>query len=147
VTVGRAFHWFDSTLVLARLATVTPALALVGDDLRDSEAQSRTLEIAVELIGESPIKLPQSGRRHLRRYDELLRTSTFSAVEVISVEVERTWTPEELIGLAYSTAVASPERLGARMPIFEQRIREELAPVYRERVTVDAVIGRLPAGS
>src|SRR5262249_55307921 len=86
VTAGRAFHWFDAELVLARLVTVTPALALVGDDLRDSEAQSRALTIAVEVMGESPIEQPRTGRRHLTRYSELLRSSAFSAVQVISIE-------------------------------------------------------------
>ena len=144
-TAGRAFHWFDTALVLARLATVTPALALVGDDIRDSEAQSLALAIAVEVIDEAPIEQPKSQRRHLGRYTEILGSSPFSAVEVISVEVERTWTPDELIGMTYSTALASPERLRERMSTFEQRVREELAPIYRERVTVDAVIGRLRA--
>jgi SAM-dependent methyltransferase len=141
VTAGRAFHWFDPELVLTRLPRITTALALVGDDLRDSEAQSRALTIAVEVMGESPIEQP-AGRRHLDRYTDLLRSSAFSAVEVISIEAERTWTPEELIGLCYSTALASPERLGDRMSIFEERIREELAPIYHEQVMVDAVIGR-----
>jgi hypothetical protein len=143
-TAGRSFHWFDSALVLARLETVTRALALVGDDIRDSEAQALTLAIAVELIGETPFGQPHSRRRHLGRYTDVLRSSGFSAVEVISIEVERTWTPDDLIGLAYSTAVASPERLGGKMSTFERRVREELAPVHRERVTVDAVIGTLP---
>ena len=142
-TAGRAFHWFDTGLVLGRLATVTPALALVGDDIRDSEAQSLVLEIAASLMKETPIEQPTTRRRHVSRYTDILRSSAFSAVEVISVEVERTWTPDELIGMAYSTAVASPERLGENLLPFEQQVREELAPSYRERVTVDAVIGRL----
>jgi hypothetical protein len=81
-------------------------------------------------------------RRHLLRYTEILRSSVFSDVEVISIEVERTWTPDELIGMTYSTAAFSPERLGERMSIFEQRVREELAASYREKIAVDAVIGR-----
>ena len=35
---------------------------------------------------------------------------------------ERTWTAESLIGLAYSTSVASPERLGAKREEFERRV-------------------------
>lgn len=85
-TAGRSFHWFDSTLVLARLETVTRVLALVGDDIRDSEAQALTLAIAVELIGESPFGQPHPRRRHFGRYTDVLRSSAFSAVEVISVE-------------------------------------------------------------
>ncbi len=142
-TAGRAFHWFDTARVLGRLATVTPALALVGDDIRDSEAQSLVLEIAASVMKEAPIEPPKTRRRHLSRYTDILRSSAFSAVEVISVEVERNWTPDELIGMAYSTAVASPERLGESMSTFEQQVREQLAPSYHERVTVDAVIGRL----
>jgi SAM-dependent methyltransferase len=139
-TAGRAFHWFETQLVLGRLAAVTPALALVADRIRASEAQSRTLHIAAELIDAPPI------RRRRFRYEELLRSSAFSEVEVISVEVERTWTPDELIGMAYSTAAASRERLGAKRAEFERRVRQELEPSHREWVPVDAVIGRRPLG-
>ncbi len=136
VTAGRALHWFDAPLVLDRLAAITPVVALVGDDSRDSEAQTLTLAIAAELIEEPPIERPKF------RYTDILVTSPFSEVEVISVEVERTWTPDELIGMAYSTSVASPERLGANRAEFEARVRQELRACYRERVVVDAVVGR-----
>lgn len=56
--------------------------------------------------------------------------------------VERTWTPEELIGMVYSTAAASPERLGDHRAEFERRVRAELEDHYREQVTVHAVVGR-----
>jgi SAM-dependent methyltransferase len=139
-TAGRAFHWFDTQLVLGRLAAVTPALALVADEIGASEAQTRALGIAAELIDDPPIRRPKL------RYADILRSSAFSKVEVISVEVERTWTPDELIGMAYSTSAASPERLGARTAEFERRVRQELEPSYRERVSIDAVIGRRPLG-
>jgi SAM-dependent methyltransferase len=138
-TAGRAFHWFDTGLVLGRLAAVTPALALVADAPGGSEAQRQTLHIAAELIDAPPLP------RARFRFVDLLRSSPFSEVEVISVEVERRWTPDELIGLAYSTSAASPERLGARAPEFERRVRQELEPSYLERVTVQAVVGRRPA--
>ena len=137
-TAGRAFHWFDAPLVLGRLAAITPAVALVGDDSRDSEAQTLVHRIAAELIEAPPIEYPKL------RYADMLASSPFSEVETISVEVERTWTPEELIGMAYSTSLASPERLGEKAPKFEERARRELEPYYRERTAVDAVIGRRP---
>ena len=65
-------------------------------------------------------------------------------MEVLSVEVERRWTPDELIGFAYSTSSASPERLGDRRAEFERRLRKQARGSYRERVGVDAVIGRRP---
>lgn len=138
-TAGRSFHWFDAPFVLQRLTAVTPAVALLGDDSRDSEAQSLTLAIAAELIDAPSIARPKF------RYEDILRAGPFSDVEVISVEVERTWTPDELIGMAYSTSAASLERLGDRREEFEARIRVELEPEYRERVGVDAVLGRLQA--
>jgi hypothetical protein len=140
VTAGRAFHWFDTELVLGRLKLLTSALALVADETGASEAQTRTLRIAAELIDDPPIRRPTF------RYADILRSSAFSEVEVISIEVERTWTRDELIGMAYSTSAASPERLGRRTADFERRVRQELRPSYRERVSVDAVIGRQPLG-
>jgi SAM-dependent methyltransferase len=137
-TAGRAIHWFDAQLVLERLAEITPAIALVADDSRDSEAQTRTFKIAAELIERPPIQRPKF------RYTNILASSAFSVVETLSVEAERTWTPDELIGMAYSTSQASPERLGQNRQEFERRVRQELKPHHHERVTIDAVIGRQP---
>jgi trans-aconitate methyltransferase len=136
VTAGRSFHWFDAPRVFERLVEITPVVALLADDSRDSEAQTLAMQIAAELTGRSLYDLPKP------RYPDLLAASAFSDVEVLSVEAERTWTPEELIGLVYSTSSGSPERLGERQAEFENRIRNELAPSYRERVAFDAVVGR-----
>jgi trans-aconitate methyltransferase len=136
VTAGRSFHWFDAPFVLDRLVAMTPVVALFGDDLRESSAQRLVLAIAGEVIDEPTLE------RKKFRYVDILAASPFSEVDVISMEVERTWTPDTLIGLAYSTSAASPERLGERMPEFEARVRREVQPLYRERVGVDAVIGR-----
>ena len=58
-------------------------------------------------------------------------------------EAERTWTAESLIGLAYSTSVASPERLGAKRAEFERRVHEAFGGAeYHDRVSVSAVLGR-----
>jgi ubiquinone/menaquinone biosynthesis C-methylase UbiE len=139
-TIGRAIHWFDAPLVLDNLARLTPAVALCADDNRRSESRTLVHAIARELIDEPP------GDRVTPtfRYADILTTSPFSDVEVLSVEIERMWTPDELIGYAYSTSSASPERLGDRRPEFERRLREQAKSLYRERVSVDAVIGRRP---
>jgi len=139
-TIGRAIHWFEAELVLDNLSRITPAVALCADDSRDSEAETLALSIARELIDGPPSLRAQPGAR----YQDILPKSPFSDVEVISVEVERTWTPDELIGFAYSTSTASPERLGDKRAEFERRVREQAKSSYRERVSMDAVIGRLP---
>jgi len=136
-TAGRSFHWFDAELMFARLPLVTSRLALLGDSITESDAQSRVLAIATELLGEEP------PRRPARRYRELLAASPFSDVEEIDVVAERTWTADSLIGLAYSTSVASPARLGAQRDEFERRVRNTFGDAeYRDRVSVSAVLGR-----
>lgn len=137
VTAGRSFHWFDADVMFARLPLVTDQLALLGDSITESNAQSRVLAIATELLGEEP---PKPRRRF---YRELLAASPFSEVEEIDVVVERTWTADSLIGLAYSTSVASPERLRDRQEEFEHRVRASFGDAeYRDRVSVSAVLGR-----
>jgi ubiquinone/menaquinone biosynthesis C-methylase UbiE len=134
-TAGRSLHWFDAARVLDNLARMTPMVALCADDSKDSDAQSLVLALAAELV-EKPLR-----RGPAPRYAEILSASPFSRVEVLSVQVERTWTPDDLIGFAYSTSTASPERLGERRAEFERRVREQVQRVYRERVGVDAVVG------
>jgi SAM-dependent methyltransferase len=140
-TAGRAFHWFDAELVLDRLTALTPAVALLADDMGRSEVRRHVLRLAEQLIGGPSIERPKF------RYAELLAASAFSDVETLSVAVERTWTADELIGLILSTSVGSPERLGDRRPEFEERVRQELPGEYRESVRVDAVVGRRPVAA
>lgn len=140
VTIGRAIHWFDGSRVLRQLRSITPAVALLGDSLDDSEAMSALLEVARELLGERPpMRAPGI------RYEQALAASPFSDVTELRVVAERTWTIDELIGFAYSTSFASPERVGDRRDEFEAALRARLRPEYRERLPVSAVLGRRPA--
>ncbi len=136
-TIGAALHWFDSGLVLERLASITPIVALLGEPLEQSEALRTLLAVAKELLGEPPRTQGRSVR-----FEEALAASPFSEVETLSVEVDRTWTPDEVIGLAYSTSFASLERVGERREEFERELRARLAPSYVEHAWVDAVLGR-----
>ena len=137
VTAGRSFHWFDAAVMFERLPLVTDQLALLGDSITESNVQSLVLAIASQLLGEEP---PKPRRRF---YRELLASSPFSNVEEIEVIAERTWTADSLIGLAYSTSVASPERLGAKRETFEQRVHETFGDAeHHDRVSVSAVLGR-----
>jgi SAM-dependent methyltransferase len=137
VTAGRSFHWFDVEVMWELLPRHTDQLALLGDSITQSDAQSCVLAIATELLGEEPPTRPG------KRYRKLLESSPFSTIEEIDVVTERTWTAESLIGLAYSTSVASPERLGAKRDEFERRVRATFGDAeYHDRVSVSAVLGR-----
>jgi SAM-dependent methyltransferase len=135
-TIGRAFHWMDGELVLERLARVTPQLALVGERVEESDARATLREVAEELFGGRPAAKPSSAR-----YAEMLAGSAFGDVVQLSVEVERTWTVEQLIGLAYSMSYSAPHRVGDRRDEFEQALRARLRPTL-ERATVYAILGR-----
>ena len=135
-TAGRAFHWFDAPLVFGRLAGITPVVALLADDTRDSQAQSLALAIAAELTGGPEYDRPKP------RYAELLAASAFSDIEVLTVVAERTWTPEELIGLVYSTSSGSPSGSASGGRRSRNESGAMLEPSYRERIAVDAVVGR-----
>jgi hypothetical protein len=112
-------------------------VALVADTVEQSEAQTDLLAVAREFLGERPpMKQPTV------RYAQALAASPFSDVIELSVEVERTWTIDQLIGYAYSTSFASLRRVGNSREEFERELRARLKPLYRERVPVDAVLGR-----
>ena len=137
VTAGRSFHWFDAETMFAQLPLVTDQLALLGDSITQSDAQSRVVTIATELMGEEPPRPPR------KWYRDVLAASPFSDVEQIDAIAERTWTAESLIGLAYSTSVASPERLGSKRVEFERRVRAAFGDAeYHDRVSVSALLGR-----
>jgi SAM-dependent methyltransferase len=136
-TIGRALHWFDGELVLSKLVGLTPAVALLGDSLDESEALTAVLEISRELLGERP-PMREPGMR----YEQALAESAFSCVDELWAMVDRTWTVDELIGFAYSTSFASPERVGDRREEFEAALRAHLQPRYRERLRISALLGR-----
>jgi hypothetical protein len=137
VTIGRAFHWMAAEVLTEKLPRVTPQVALLGDWAERSEAQTLVRRVAEEVLGPRPaMKQPTV------RYADSLRASPFSEVEVITVEAEHTWTPDELLGLAYSTSYASLARLGDRREEFERALRSRAKPLYRERASFDALLGR-----
>ena len=104
---------------------------------RASAASTSFSVVARELLGPRP-----AFEQPTVRYRDALRGSPFSDVVELHVFDERTWTPDALIGLAYSTSFASLARLGDRREEFERRLRARLKPRYTERVQVDALLGR-----
>ena len=142
VTIGAALHWFESALVLDRLAAITPVVVLLGESIEQSEAISTVLAVAEEVLGKRP-----AAKSATIRFEQALAASAFADFEQLSAEVERTWSADELIGFAYSTSFASPARVGDRRAEFERELRARLKPVYEERVTVDAYLGRQQPGS
>jgi SAM-dependent methyltransferase len=137
VTIGRALHWLGGPEYLDGLVPLTRQVALLGDRIADSEAHSIVLDVAQQIAGERP----QAPAWRVR-YDDALAASPFSDVVDLSVDTLRTWTQDDLVGWAFSTSFASPDRLGERREEFERALRARLAPTYEEHVRVVALLGR-----
>jgi SAM-dependent methyltransferase len=130
-TIGNAFHWMEVS-ILDRLPT--DCVALCSCD--DQELHRSALELAEELLGPRP---PHA--QPFVPWEEVLGASPFSRVERFEVEQELTYSVDDLVGHAFSTSYASPERLGDLRDAFEQALRSRLKP-GTFRVTGVACLGR-----
>ncbi len=129
VTIANAFHWM-APWVLGRLPTSQVALLNNGDAY-----QVVAQRLAEEMLGPSPAK-----RQPTVRYGDSLVAAGFE-VEDLSIDVERMWSVDELVGLAFSTSWASPARLGARKDAYERELRLRLEPALLSSHH-EAVLGR-----
>ncbi len=84
------------------------------------------LALAEEITGGRP-----QAPGMLVSYESALRQSAFSEVTNLSVEDERTWTKDSLVGWAFSTSFASQERLGRGRDEFERELRVSSAAALR----------------
>jgi SAM-dependent methyltransferase len=137
VTIGRALHWLGGGAFLARLEPVTDQVALLGEGFEDSVPRDVVRNVARRFVGERP---PAPGDDVV--YAEALAGSVFDDVVTLDFEHEREWTPDTLVGLAYSTSQASPLRLGDRREDFERELRASLEARYVERGSMQALLGR-----
>lgn len=116
VTIANAFHWLEPWILERR---PTGQVALLNNG---SAPQVVARQLAEELLGPSPAK-----KQPTVRYEESLLAAGF-AVEDLSMDDEREWSVDELVGLAFSTSWASPARLGERKEEYERELRRRLEP-------------------
>jgi hypothetical protein len=133
VTICRAFHWMDQSLVLQRLdRQVTPvgAVAIFGDNsfwAAGSPWKSAVRQVIQQFLGEERRAGEGVFRHHDRPYSEILRESPFSDVEEIRVPVRRTWSTESILGYLYSTSFAARHLFGDHLDEFEAAVGDALA--------------------
>lgn len=132
VTICRAFHWLDQVAVLARLdAQVSPAgvVAIFGDNsfwVATSPWKAAVRSIIQEYLGEQRRAGTGTFNHHDRPYSEIMRESAFSAVDEITVPIQRTWTADSILGYLYSTSFAAPQLFGDRLDDFDRSVRAKL---------------------
>ncbi|HEY3778474.1 MAG TPA: class I SAM-dependent methyltransferase [Rhizomicrobium sp.] len=133
VTIGRAFHWMDRSAILDRLdRLIVPggAIALVHDDhpATVENAWRSALRDLADRYGRAEMPHVRASRSQgYRTHESVLMDSPFSQLERVGIVVRRSLSADDVVGLAYSLSVLSPERLGARARAFETELRAELA--------------------
>ncbi|MEU1193066.1 class I SAM-dependent methyltransferase [Streptomyces sp. NPDC005859] len=128
VTVCRAFHWMDQPAVLSLLdgCTAKDAAVVVMGDGSLWTARSPWTDALRSLIQEYTGSERRAGKdktydAHDRPYREILAESAFADVDEHTIDVERPWTAQTVIGYLYSTSFASRPLFGERLEEFEDR--------------------------
>lgn len=143
VTICRAFHWMNRSLVLRRLAPiVAPSGVLAifrdggfwgsGDDLwaRPLSPWKDALRTVIhDFAGRRGPRRPRPTGPDVRArpHGEIFAGSAFTDIEKVTVPVRRVWTSESILGYLYSTPYAARPLFGDRVGEFEAAVRRVLA--------------------
>jgi SAM-dependent methyltransferase len=132
-TMGRSFHWMDRVATLRMLEhRVLPDGAVVlFHDEHPRTAENRWRRILHDVSNaygraHSP-HVREAESPAYRSHEAILLDSAFRGVERVGVFVRRELTMDDIVGLAFSLSISSPEKLGERAPAFEQELRAALA--------------------
>lgn len=156
VVMGRSFHWMDRDATLReldRLIHPSGVVVLFGDRQLATPGgnwPSLLHDLSWELV---PDRMAQ--RRHANPgwepHEAVLLRSPFPHLTLHGMTVDRALSADDIVGLALSRSITSPEALGTRREEFERRLRAglaELAPDgrFREIVEIRALLARRNAG-
>ncbi len=153
VTMGRSFHWMDRAATLAELdrrVTADGALAFFADS-HPVTAENRWRTILAE-IGE---RYGRGQAPHVRRRRDpsyrsphaLLLDSPFPRIAGLSEFIRRDISADDIVGLALSQSVTSPDQLGDKAAAFEADLRAALAQIapdgrFTEIAELNALVAR-----
>jgi hypothetical protein len=134
-------------------SSIPPAVVLFGDrQIATPGANWPSLlhAIGMELVPDRMAQRRQSDPAW-EPHETVLVRSPFPHLTLHGMTVARTLSVDDIVGLAYSRSITSPEALGAQRETFERRLRDglaELAPDgrFNEIVEIRALIARRSAG-
>ena len=154
-TMGRSFHWMDQERTLDRLRDATEpsgGVALVTDREWLTKGREPWQEIvhdvAADYLDDLPQRVDPGDVTYDDPWDEKLAAFGFESVETVTVDVEREWTVDGVVGYVLSLSYCSPDRFGDRRAAFERDLRARLAGSGRESfpesTAVEVVSGLKP---
>jgi ubiquinone/menaquinone biosynthesis C-methylase UbiE len=152
VAMGRSFHWTDRDATLRVLdGIIDPSGAVVlFDDRRvatpGADWPSLLHNLSMEVVPHRMAQRRQSNPAWEPHESVLLR-SPFRHLTLHGMTVARKLSADDIVGLAYSKSITSPEALGEQREAFEQRLRaglNRIAPggLFNEIVEVRGLVAR-----
>jgi SAM-dependent methyltransferase len=145
VVFGNSFHWTErqrvAELVYDRLDNGGFLGLVVGGGPFDRSGWDSVNEVLTKFS--YPDRQARTAHRNPEVHQDVLARSRFGRPKIVDVNVEETWSLDEVVGYMYSTSFASKAALGEGAASFEKEIRQRLLqrdPTGQFRRTVDYTI-------
>ncbi|MFQ3544145.1 class I SAM-dependent methyltransferase [Halobacillus rhizosphaerae] len=153
VTIAKAFHWMNRSVILDELYEVIPkggGVAIIdnyepGKSLRPW--QLKLNEIIKKWYGKERKAGKQTYSHPVISHEEVISNSKFKAEVYTLPEYEINWNCESILGNLYSTSYGSKRFLGKEIDKFEKEVINALMEFsdvdqFRETVTLSVKVGR-----
>jgi SAM-dependent methyltransferase len=151
--MGRSFHWMDRGKTLKELYSMTLStggIAILGESGSRDDVSTPWREIIWGTVKRWLGEERKAGTTGIytqpdRNHQTLAKESPFRNVEVVRIDLERTWNLDEIIGYLYSTSWASIPVLGEKREPFENELRQRLMECepsgrFHETATVEVIM-------
>ena len=151
--IARAFHWMNREQTLRDLYKIIRkdgGIAVIVDSGPLDDPEIRWKEVTIQTVKLWLGKQRKAGTsgtytHPLKRHHEILSESDFHGLKSVSINIERTWTVERIIGYLYSTSYTSLPVLGDKREPFEADLRKKLTGLeptgrFKESVKVNIIM-------
>jgi ubiquinone/menaquinone biosynthesis C-methylase UbiE len=146
VTIGRALHWMDRELTLARLDRLVAqggAIAICAS-FSATDGRNPWLDGYNDVRRRwSPAKLWEEAGKGTRTHRDLpafFRGSAFQPTERVTVETRHTISVQDLTRRTLTYSSSSPEALGDNVEAMLRDVEEHLAPFSRDRLIAETIV-------
>lgn len=135
VTIAKAFHWMDRTVVLETLydmVSLNGGVAIIDNYSPNKVVlpwQEKVNEVVQQWYGEERRAANTTYSHPTISHQEVIEKSPFDLEVYQMPTYDQIWTVDSIIGNIYSTSYGSKRFLGERAQLFEDHLREELLAV------------------